>query len=59
MRNAEKEEYGLIRLQKLIMMHNDKDANELVEIIVDDVEDFRGDVPPHDDMTLLVLKRSA
>ncbi len=59
MRNAEKEEYGLLRLQKLIMMHNDKDANELVEIIVDDVEDFRGDVPPHDDMTLLVLKRSA
>ncbi len=59
MRNANKEEYGTARLQKLIMEHNDKDANELVNTIVEDVEKFRGEVSPHDDMTILVLKRSA
>lgn len=59
MRNPDKEEYGLTRLQKLIMTYNEKDADELVDIIVDDVEQFRGEASPHDDMTILVLKRSA
>jgi serine phosphatase RsbU (regulator of sigma subunit) len=59
MRNEDREEYGAVRLQKMIMTHTDLDANELVETIVDDVEKFRGDVLPHDDMTLLVLKRSS
>ncbi len=57
MRNEEKDEYGLNRLQSLLMDNIELSANDLVEKIVGDVDDFRGTVPPHDDMTILVLKR--
>ena len=33
-------------------------TNDLIDLIVTDVDNFRGEVPPHDDMTVLVLKRS-
>jgi sigma-B regulation protein RsbU (phosphoserine phosphatase) len=57
MRNKDKDEYGRLRLQKLVIENSDLDANELVEIIVNDVDNFRGEVNPHDDMTTLVMKR--
>ncbi len=57
MRNPQKEEYGRFRLQKLIIDNNKKDANELVETIVEDVETFRNGANPHDDMTVLIMKR--
>ncbi len=58
MRNEDKDEYGLTRLQKLLMDNVDLNANDLVEKIVGDVDGFKGSVPPHDDMTILVLKRA-
>ncbi|MFW6366271.1 MAG: PP2C family protein-serine/threonine phosphatase [Spirochaetota bacterium] len=58
MRNPSKEEYGRTRLQKLIIDNSSLDAEKLVDVIVGDVEAFREDAPPHDDMTTLVLKRS-
>jgi sigma-B regulation protein RsbU (phosphoserine phosphatase) len=58
MRNPEKEEYGRNRLQKLLMNNSDLNANDLVEKIVTDVDIFRREAAPHDDMTVLVLKRS-
>lgn len=57
MRNSEKDEYGRLRLQKLVIDNADKNADELVDLIVNDVEEFRGETPPHDDMTTLVFKR--
>jgi serine phosphatase RsbU (regulator of sigma subunit) len=57
MRNAEKEEYGRLRLQKLVIGSAGLNAEELAGKIVTDVDAFRGEVPPHDDMTVLVLKR--
>ncbi len=57
MRNEEKEEYGRLRLQKLLIANNQLNAEELVEKIVTDVDTFRGEASPHDDMTTLVLKR--
>ncbi len=57
MRNEKKEEYGFSRLQKMLIEHHEKDAGELVETIVQDVEEFRGEVPPHDDTTILIFKR--
>lgn len=57
MRNSEKEEYGRLRLQKLLLDNTDLDASEITEKIVNDVDVFRGEVSPHDDMTVLVLKR--
>lgn len=59
MRNSNKEEYGRLRLQKMITENKDLNANDLVDKIVDDVDTFRGEVNPHDDMTTLVLKRSS
>ncbi len=57
MRNEEKEEYGKPRLQRLIMDNHDLNAQEIVEKIVADVDYFRGNAAPHDDMTTLVMKR--
>jgi len=57
MRNPEKEEYGLGRVQSLLLKHNNLNASEFADLLVEDVEHFRKDAPPHDDMTLLVFKR--
>jgi len=56
MRNEKRDEYGRARLQKLIIDNNERNANDIVEAIVADVNDFRGNASPHDDMTTLVLK---
>lgn len=57
MRNAQKEEYGLQRVHRLLLDHNDLNASELIDLLVNDVDRFRDDTPPHDDMTVLVFKR--
>jgi sigma-B regulation protein RsbU (phosphoserine phosphatase) len=57
MRNAQKEEYGLQRVHKLLLENNHLNASEFVEFLVNDVDSFRADTPPHDDMTVLVFKR--
>jgi serine phosphatase RsbU (regulator of sigma subunit) len=59
MRNADQEEYGLKRLQKLLVENNHLNASQFVDLLVNDLEKFRGDVPAHDDTTVLVLKRIA
>jgi sigma-B regulation protein RsbU (phosphoserine phosphatase) len=57
MRNEDKDEYGFSRLQKMLIEHHEKDAGELVDTIVNDVDEFRGEAPPHDDTTILIFKR--
>jgi len=59
MRNEVKEEYGYSRLQRLLIANHGMNAKDLVDLIVGDVDAFRGKAAPHDDMTLLVLKRTA
>jgi sigma-B regulation protein RsbU (phosphoserine phosphatase) len=58
MRNENKEEYGIQRVKKLIINNNHLNASEILEILIRDVETFRGEVPPHDDTTALVFKRT-
>ena len=58
MRNEQKEEYGSQRFQRLLKDNKEKSADELVNIIISDVDAFRGNANPHDDMTLLILKRT-
>ncbi|HPQ53101.1 MAG TPA: SpoIIE family protein phosphatase [Spirochaetota bacterium] len=58
MRNEKKDEYGSQRFQRLLKENNDKTAEELVNLIITDVDTFRGNASPHDDMTLLILKRT-
>jgi sigma-B regulation protein RsbU (phosphoserine phosphatase) len=57
MRNVNKDEYGHQRLQKMLIDNSSKNANDIVETIVNDVDTFRGEASPHDDMTILVFKR--
>ncbi len=57
MRNEAREEYGRLRLQKLLVDNSAMNAQELVEKLVADVDEFRGGAAPHDDMTTLVMKR--
>ncbi len=57
MRNPEREEYGLERVQKMMLENHSMSADEFVELIVSDVDRFRDTAPPHDDMTVLAFKR--
>lgn len=57
MRNADKEEYGLKRVQQMMLKNHDMNAEDFVDLLVKEIDDFRGDVPPHDDETMLVFKR--
>ncbi len=58
MRNEAKEEYGYGRLQRLLLANHGLNAKDMVDLIVGDVDAFRGGAEPHDDMTLLVLRRT-
>lgn len=58
MRNEAQEEYGLYRVQRIVMQNHHRTAADFVQLLVDDVEAFRGNEAPHDDTTILVLKRT-
>jgi len=57
MRNEKKDEYGLNRVLHFTVEHSDLNAEEFVNLLVKDVDDFKGSVPPHDDETMLIFKR--
>lgn len=57
MRNSVKEEYGLHRVHKLLMENHELSAAEFLDLLINDVEIFRGETPPHDDTTAMVFKR--
>ncbi len=59
MRNEKQEDYGLQRVNKLIVDNSYLNAEEIVRLMVDDLEKFRGQEPPHDDTTILILKRTS
>jgi len=52
-------EFGVERLLKVVTDARHKPARELVDAIFSAVMDFRGDTPPNDDMTAVVLKITA
>jgi sigma-B regulation protein RsbU (phosphoserine phosphatase) len=56
--NAQEQEFGLERLEKLIIEQADRPAQALAEQIVDAVADFAADaIGIFDDETLIVIKR--
>jgi serine phosphatase RsbU (regulator of sigma subunit) len=57
MRSEKGEEYGVHRLNKLIVENEGLNAEEFVRLLIHDLEIFRGNEPPHDDTTVLVLKK--
>jgi serine phosphatase RsbU (regulator of sigma subunit) len=48
--------YGLDRLKTIVRNEGHRSARELVDIIVTDVDKFKGDAEQSDDLTLLVTK---
>jgi len=56
-RNVEREEYGYQRLERLLRRAHGS-AENLVDDILRDVQDFTAGQPLHDDVTVLVIKYS-
>ena len=57
--DGEGREFGSARLQKVICETRDKPSHQIVDAIFAAVQKFRGDTPPNDDMTAVVLKITA
>ena len=55
--NEKGEQYGLDRLQKLVVQHNEKGAEALVNTIFDDVYAYSTEKKWTDDATVVVVKR--
>jgi phosphoserine phosphatase RsbU/P len=56
--NDQAEEFGHDRLRQLLLVHADDSAQQLKDHIVREVCAFSGQKNQHDDMTLVVLKRT-
>ena len=55
--NESEEEFGLQRLINIACLHRHQTAEEIVEAIQDAVDEFAGQTPQFDDLTLVVIKR--
>ena len=56
--NKNEEEFDEQRLQKIISENKNKSAKEITHLIIESVNNFTGDMPQSDDMTLVVIKRN-
>lgn len=56
--NNVKAEYGLDNLEIFLNKNADKNANELLDSLVDDVKKFTGGSIQRDDLTLLIIQRN-
>jgi sigma-B regulation protein RsbU (phosphoserine phosphatase) len=54
--NTDGEEYSDKRLPEILIRLADKPAQEIADLIFEDLEKFRGTIPQHDDQTLIILK---
>jgi serine phosphatase RsbU (regulator of sigma subunit) len=55
-RNADGQEFGEVSLRGIIDCSANVPAQQLSERIVESVRDWCGEVPPHDDLTLVVIR---
>ncbi len=56
--NERHQQYGEQTLIELIEKNRDKSAKELINIVLKDVKKFVDNYPQHDDMTMVVVKRT-
>jgi len=57
MKNEILKDYGTERLKSLVLSNDGRDSSELAGLIVQDLTEFAGSKPQHDDITLMILKR--
>ncbi|HLF25939.1 MAG TPA: SpoIIE family protein phosphatase [Anaerolineae bacterium] len=55
--NAQREEFGIERLTRLLLEQRQRPASELLRALVEAIQSFVGETEPFDDMTLVVVKR--
>jgi sigma-B regulation protein RsbU (phosphoserine phosphatase) len=55
--DASGEEFGEARLALLVDEHTKKTAQDVIDIVIDEVRNHAKDRPQMDDMTLVVIKR--
>jgi sigma-B regulation protein RsbU (phosphoserine phosphatase) len=55
--NSTEEEYEVERLTSCIKANSDKPASAIVECILASIDEFAGDAPQFDDITIMVVKR--
>ena len=55
-RDADGHEFGELRLRRIIDSSTHTTSKELSERIVQSVREWCGEIPPHDDLTLVVMK---
>jgi sigma-B regulation protein RsbU (phosphoserine phosphatase) len=55
--NSAQQHYGEERLQQLINSTHTTDAKELLDKVLNDVVEFRGDAEPSDDLTIMIITR--
>jgi sigma-B regulation protein RsbU (phosphoserine phosphatase) len=55
-RNAQDQEFGEARLRRIIDSSTHAPSRELSERIVQSVREWCGEIPPHDDLTLVVMR---
>ena len=58
-RDADGREFGARRLVDLVRANRQAGARELVDAIFEALDAFRGETPPHDDMTAVAIKITA
>ena len=56
MRNHEREEFGKERVRDLLRTHHAGSAQEIVDAVIAALEEYSGDLPPQDDVTLVVIR---
>lgn len=54
--NQQKEAFGKDRLKNILKLNQTKTANQLINIIYDEVKQFIGEAPLKDDLTIVVIK---
>jgi sigma-B regulation protein RsbU (phosphoserine phosphatase) len=57
--NSSEEEFGNDRLIDILFKNKNESAEKIIEIILNEVENFAGNVAPMDDKTIVVIKREA
>jgi serine phosphatase RsbU (regulator of sigma subunit) len=55
--NTTGEQFGRERLKQSLLRHASKNAEAMLEGVISDVADFRGQAAQRDDLTLVILKR--
>ena len=55
-RNIYKQEFGEEKLKSIIRVYKDNSPEKIKNSIVQNISSFRDGTPPHDDLTLVILK---